>query len=106
MAGSIHSSAGMLCFSLYATAQTLLCLPGKHHACPSMKANGFAAHLHGRWSSLACPASLRGGRCSVSLGARAGSGDRMDKDAASSAKEGDSSEDRKSYNYLLRCIDN
>lgn len=42
----------------------------------------------------------------MSLGARAGSGDRMDKDAASSAKEGDSSEDRKSYNYLLRCIDN
>lgn len=42
----------------------------------------------------------------MSLGARAGSGDRMDKDAASSAKEGDSSEDRKSYNYLSRCIDN
>lgn len=47
------------------------------------------------------PASGGAGRCSVSLGARAGTGESLEKYAASCAKEEDGSEDFKIYNYLL-----
>ena len=40
----------------------------------------------------------------MSLGARAGTGESLDKYTASCAKEEDSSEDFKSYNYLSLCI--
>lgn len=58
MAGSILSSAGMLCFCLDATTQTVLSLPGKHHTCPSMKANGFSCTSPWTWSGGAQPARL------------------------------------------------